>query len=80
MEVTKESLDKLKNMNEEQLRAAIGAIADALGASPSQKRMALGHTGLIRRKLARASEKDLKEQLSRLDPEKQRLLAEKLKW
>ena len=80
MEVTKETLDRLKSLSDDQLREAIGSIADAFGASPAQKKLALNHTGLIRRKLSGASEKEVNRQLSRLDPEKQRILSEKLKW
>ena len=35
MEINKETMDKLKGLSNEQLRFAIGEIADALGASPA---------------------------------------------
>ena len=79
MEINKETVDKLKSLNNEQLRYAIGEIADALGASPAQKRMAQNNAGLIRRKFSGMSENDLKKQFSKIDPEKQQELVRKLK-
>lgn len=38
MEINKETLDKIKALDEEQLRAAIGDIADALGATPAAEK------------------------------------------
>ena len=51
MEINKETLDKIKALDEEQLRAAIGDIADALGATPQQKRRAQNNSGMIRKKI-----------------------------
>ncbi len=79
MEINQETMDKLKSLNQEQLRYAIGEIADALGASPSQKRMAQNNAGFIRRKISGASASELQKQLAKLDPAKQKELAEKLK-
>ena len=79
MEITKETMDKLKNLSPDQLRIAIGEIADAIGASPAQKRMAQNHAGLIRRKFAAMSETELQQQLKGMSPEKQQELLKKLK-
>ena len=79
MEITKETIEKLKHLTPDQLRFAIGEIADAIGASPSQKRMAQNHAGLIRRKFEGMSESELQKQLKGLTPEKQKELLQKLK-
>ncbi|MBE6621527.1 MAG: hypothetical protein E7630_01095 [Ruminococcaceae bacterium] len=79
MEINKETVDKLKNLSPDQLRYAIGEIADALGASQSQKRMAQNHAALIRRKFAAMSESELQNQLKGITPEKQKELLSKLK-
>ena len=78
MELPKDTLDKLKHLNDDQLRTAIGEIADALGASPSQRRMMQNHTNRIRNKLFGSSEAELTRYLSRLSPEKQQALLQKL--
>ncbi len=79
MEINKDTMDKLKSLDNEQLRFAIGEIADALGASPSQKRMAQNNAGMIRRKFAGMSEGDIQKQFAKIDPEKQQELMRKLK-
>ncbi len=79
MEINKETVDKLKGLSNEQLRFAIGEIADALGASPAQKRMAQNNAGMFRRKFSAMSEGELKKQFSKIDPEKQQELMRKLK-
>lgn len=55
MEINKETLDKIKALDEEQLRAAIGDIADALGATPQQKRRQQNNSGMIRKKILSAN-------------------------
>jgi hypothetical protein len=79
MEITNDTLEKLKKLNDDQLCSAIGVIADALGASPAQKRMFQKNTKAVRRRLSGASQSDLLKQLSRIDPETQRDLLQKLK-
>lgn len=74
----KDTLNKISQMNNEQLRTAIGEIADALGASPSQKRRAQNNAGLLRRKVLNASESELQRYLSQVTPEKQAELKKKL--
>ena len=78
MEITKDMLNKLSGMSDEQLKGAIAEIAEALGASPSQKRMAINNAGLLRRKVQNFSEKDLQRYFSRVSPEKQAELKKKL--
>ena len=79
MEITKDMLNKLSGMSDEQLKGAIAEIAEALGASPSQKRMAMNNVGLLRRKVMNSSDKDLQRFLSKVSPEKQAELKKKLK-
>lgn len=78
-QLPKDALNKLKHLNDEQLRAAIGDIADALGAPPAQKRRMQNNANLIRRKLLGSSEAELMHHLSRLAPDKQQELLRKLK-
>ena len=59
MQIRKEDIDKLKALNDTQLRDAIGQIADALGANPSQKRRAQNNVGYIRRKLGDGKKNDI---------------------
>ena len=79
MEIKKDSLDKLRMMSDEQLKKAIGDIADALGAGPQQKKKMMNNSGFIKKKLASSSEKDISKLLGKLPPEKQSELLRKLK-
>ncbi len=79
MEIKKDGLDKLKMMTDDQLRSAIGDIADALGASPQQKKRIMNSSGMIKKKLVNSNEKDINKLFSKLPPEKQSELARKLK-
>ncbi len=79
MDINKETLNKVLGMNDEQLRAAIGEIADALGASPSQKRRAQNNTQMIRKKIQNSNENELKRQLGKISEEKQSEILKKLK-
>ena len=77
MEINKETLDKIKALDEEQLRAAIGDIADALGATPQQKRRAQNNSGMIRKKILSANGREL--QLGKMTPGQREEIARKLK-
>lgn len=79
MEINRETLEKLKKLDDRQLKKAISDIADALGATPVQKRRALNNAGMIKRKLFSANENDLRRQIGRIPPEKQEEIARKLK-
>jgi hypothetical protein len=79
MEINQDTLEKLKQLDRAQLQTAIGQLADALGASPAQKRMALNHAGLIRRKLSGMSAAELQKHLAGLDPDQRQALAKTLK-
>lgn len=79
MELNEDMLHKLKQLDDEQLRSVIAEVADALGASPSQKRRALNNAGFIRRKLGTSSGMDLSRQLDKLDPQTQNELLRKIK-
>lgn len=71
-------INKLSSMNSEQLKKAIGEIADALGASPMQKRMAQNNAGLIKSKISRMSKNEMNAYLSKLPPDKAAELKSKL--
>ncbi len=70
MELSQDMINKITSMNEGELRRAIGQIADALGASPSQKRMAENNAGFIKRKISRMPKSEMETFLSKVPPEK----------
>lgn len=78
MQISQDMLNKLSQMNNEQLKKAIGEVADALGASPAQKRMAQNNAGFIKRKITHMSEHEMTEYMSKVSPEKAEELKKKL--
>lgn len=66
MDNTGEMLEKLKNLNDAELEAAIHNVALALGANERMAAKIAGERGKIRRKLDTASESDLKKAMSHL--------------
>jgi len=79
MKIDEETVNKLKNLNEEQLRAAIADIADALGATPAQKRRAMNNCGTVRNQLLRKDGAELSRQLSKMTSEQQSEILARLK-
>lgn len=79
MEITNDMLNKLSGMSDKELKEAIAAVADAIGAGPMQKRMAVNHAALLRKKILQSSERELASYLSKISPEKQAELKAKLK-
>ena len=75
MELTQDMINKIAALNAAELKKAIGQIADALGASQSQKRMAQNNSGFIKRKINTMSKGEMQTFLSKVSPEK----AEELK-
>ena len=75
MELNQDMINKITALNDAELKKAIGQIADALGASPSQKRMAQNNSGFIKRKINTMSKSEMQTFLSKVSPEK----AEELK-
>ena len=75
MELTQDMINKIAALNDAELKKAIGQIADALGCSPSQKRMAQNNSGFIKRKINTMSKGEMQTFLSKVSPEK----AEELK-
>lgn len=75
MEISQEMINKITAMNEAELKKAISQIADALGASQSQKRMAVNNAGFIKRKINKMSKNEMQAFVSKVPPEK----AEELK-
>ena len=75
MELTQDMINKIAALNDAELKKAIGQIADALGASQSQKRMAQNNSGFIKRKINTMSQGEMQTFLSKVSPEK----AEELK-
>lgn len=78
MEISQDMINKLTSMNSEQLKKAIGEVADALGASPMQKKMAQSNAGLIKNKISRMSKAEMNSYLSKLPPDKASDLKRKL--
>lgn len=70
MEINKDTVNRITSMSNDQLKAAIAQIADALGANPVQKRMAVSNAAMIRKKLSAMSESEIKSYLNRLPAEK----------
>lgn len=75
MEISQDMINKITALNDAELKKAIGQIADALGASQSQKRMAQNNAGFIKRKINTMSKSEMQTFLSKVSPEK----AEELK-
>ncbi len=75
MEISQDMINKISALNDAELKKAIGQIADALGASQSQKRMAMSNAGFIKRKINTMSKNEMQAFLSKVPPEK----AEELK-
>ncbi len=70
MELSQDMINKITALNDAELKKAIGQIADALGASPSQKRMAQNNAGFIKRKINTMSKSEMEAFLSKVPPEK----------
>lgn len=70
MEISRDMINKITSLNDAELKKAIGQIADALGASQSQKRMAQNNAGLIKRKINTMSKSEMEAFLSKVPPEK----------
>ncbi len=79
MEINKETIEKIRGLDEEQLRAAIAEVADALGATPQQKRRALNNAKLIRKKIMTSNENELRRQIGKISPEQRDEIARKLR-
>ena len=65
-----EILEKLKKMDDDELRKMIAEVAGAMGVSEGMKRAALSHTGMIRRKLKNATPADIEKAMNTLGKEK----------
>lgn len=79
MKVDSDLLARLKGMDEDTLRRAIGIIADSVGADSKQRDRALGNIGNIKRKLESASERDLQRMIGRIGDEKAEEIRRQLK-
>lgn len=69
MEIDDKLVQKLKNMDDETLRQAIGEIAALSGATEVQKQRAMRNIGMIRRRLTKANQNDLKKAVDSLGEE-----------
>lgn len=79
MEIDKNTVSKITSMPNDKLKEAIAQIADSLGASPVQKRMAISNAALIRRKLSNMSENEIRSYLDRVPADKLTELEKKIK-
>lgn len=68
MELDRQMLQQLMNMNDEALRASIERVAQAAGASETQIKRMTGNMRDVRRRLSRVSERDLHQISETLDP------------
>ena len=79
MKMDETLLTRLRSLDDSQLRALIGAAADAMGAPEAAKRQALAHTSLVRRRLRASDGRDLEKLLDSLGEEKTAQLLRGLK-
>jgi hypothetical protein len=70
MNVDKNTLNKIGSMPSDQLKEAIAVIADSLGATPMQKKMAVANASLLRKKLMNMSESEIRSYLNKVPTEK----------
>ena len=70
MEISQDMINKITSLNDAELKRAIGQIADALGASQAQKRMAQNNAGFVKRKINTMSKSEMDAFLSKIPPEK----------
>ena len=70
MEISQDIINKITCLNDAELKRAIGQIADALGASQSQKRMAVNNAGFVKRKISTMSKSEMEAFLSKVPPDK----------
>ncbi len=78
MEAKKDTLERLKNLDEASLRALIDEVARATGMSEGVRRAAMAHTGMIRRRLSTATEEDLNRAMNMVGSEKANEILKKL--
>ena len=79
MDRNMEILEKLKNLDDDGLRAIINEVAGAMGMNEGMRRAALSHTGMIRRRLNKASREDLEKAIGMVGKEKAEEIIGKLK-
>ena len=63
-------LNKLRQMDDETLKKAIGTIADAVGANERQRARAIGNVNSIKRRLDSANQRDIDRAVEKLGSEK----------
>lgn len=79
MEINNDILNKISSLSPEQFKEAISLVADTLGASPMQKKMALSNASLIKRKLSGMSQPEMERFLSKVSPAQKEELLKKLR-
>lgn len=79
MEPTRDIMEKLKKMDDAQLRELISEVARASGMNDGARRAAMAHTGMIRRKLQNVSESDFNRAMDQIGTEKAEQILRKLK-
>ena len=70
MEINKQMLRQLENVDEAQLRQAVNVIARALGADPIRAAMASRNIEAFKEKAMSMSDEELSEAASKIPPEK----------
>lgn len=68
MELDRQMLQQVMNMDDETLRAGIARVAQAAGASEAQVRRMTSDIRGVRRRLSRVSDRDLQQMAETLDP------------
>ncbi len=66
----KEIKGRVREMNDAQLRTLIDQVGRAIGMNEGARRAAMAHSGMVRRKLNSAGDRELEALLQKLGPEK----------
>ena len=79
METNNDILKRISSLSPEQFKEAISSVADALGASPMQKKLALNNASLIKKKMSGMSQAEMEKFLSKVSPAQKEELLKKLR-
>jgi len=79
MQIDKNMIYKLRDMDSNQLKEAIDIIADSVGANSRQRAKALNNLDIIKKKLSNASNKDLEKIIDQIGIDKAEEIINQLK-
>lgn len=70
MKIDKNTIGKIREMSDSDLREAISKVASAIGADDKQRQRALNNLKTVRKKLNNASERDIQNAVGKIGEEK----------